>query len=106
MTYIITLTVTHSFNNKEKQMIFKPETKTARLFEALKSGEQLSEGQIRVRFGIKNPRATVSTIRQEGFAVYANQHKDTKGRVTTKYRMGKPNRELIAAGYRAMALGL
>ena len=86
--------------------MFKPETKTARLFSALKEGQQLTEGQIRVRFGIKNPRATVSTIRQEGFAIYANQHTDTKGRVVTKYRMGKPNRELIAAGYRAMALGI
>lgn len=87
-------------------MTFNTETKTGRLLAALQSGEQLTEGQIRVRFGLRNPRASVSDIRMSGFAVYANQHKDTKGRVTTKYRIGKPSRELVAAGYKAMALGL
>jgi hypothetical protein len=66
----------------------------------------LTEGQMRVRFGLKNPRATVSDIRYAGFAVYANQHKDTKGRVTTKYRIGRPSRAIVAAGYRAMAMGI
>jgi len=61
---------------------------------------------MRVRFGLKNPRATVSDIRYAGFAVYANQHKDTKGRVTTKYRLGKPSRKIVAAGYRAIAMGI
>jgi hypothetical protein len=61
---------------------------------------------MRVRFGLKNPRATVSDIRYAGFAVYANQHKDTKGRVTTKYRMGRPSRAIVAAGYRAMSMGI
>lgn len=87
-------------------MTFNTETKTGRLLTALQAGEQLTEGQIRVRFGLKNPRASVSDIRMSGFAVYANQHKDTKGRVTTKYRIGKPSREIVAAGYKAMALGL
>jgi hypothetical protein len=66
----------------------------------------LTEGQMRVRFGLKNPRATVSDIRYAGFAVYANQHKDTKGRVTTKYRIGRPSRAIVAAGYRAMSMGI
>lgn len=87
-------------------MMFSSETKTGKLLAALQSGEALTEGQIRVRFGLKNPRATVSDIRYAGFAVYANQHKDSKGRVTTKYRLGKPSREIVAAGYRALALGL
>lgn len=87
-------------------MTFNTETKTGRLLTALQAGEQLTEGQIRVRFGLKNPRASVSDIRMSGFAVYANQHKDTKGRVTTKYRIGRPSREIVAAGYKAMALGL
>lgn len=82
------------------------ETKTGRLLTALQNGEELTEGQIRVRFGLKNPRASVSDIRFSGYAVYANQHKDTKGRVTTKYRLGRPSREIVAAGYKAMALGL
>lgn len=87
-------------------MTFNTETKTGRLLTALQSGEALTEGQIRVRFGLRNPRASVSDIRMSGFAVYANQHKDTKGRVTTKYRIGRPSRAIVAAGYKAMALGL
>lgn len=86
--------------------MFSTETKSGKLLSALQSGEALTEGQMRVRFGLKNPRATVSDIRFAGFAVYANQHKDTKGRVTTKYRLGKPSRAIVAAGYRAMSLGL
>lgn len=86
--------------------MFAIESKTGKLLSALQAGEALTEGQMRVRFGLKNPRATVSDIRYAGFAVYANQHKDTKGRVTTKYRIGKPSRAIVAAGYRAMSLGL
>lgn len=81
-------------------------TKTGKLLSALQNGEALTEGQIRVRFGLKNPSASVSDIRHAGFAVYANTHKDTKGRITTKYRMGKPSRQIVAAGYRALSLGL
>lgn len=78
-------------------------TKQARLMEALNKGEQLTAAQIKARFGIANPTATVSALRFAGYVVYANQHKDSKGRVTTKYRTGKARREVIAAGYRALA---
>lgn len=79
-------------------------TKTNRLVEALRNGEQLTSKQIRARFGIANPTATVSDLRlRQGFAVYGNQHTDTNGRVTTKYRLGTPSRKVVAAGYRALA---
>lgn len=83
-------------------MMFSTETKTGKLLAALKSGEQLTEAQIRARFGLKNPRASVSDLRYSGFAVYANRHVDTKGRETTKYRLGQPSRAVIAAGMRAL----
>lgn len=79
-------------------------TKTDRLIEVLQKGEQLTARQITARFGIKNPRATVSGLRLiHGFAVYGNQHKNSKGQLTTKYRLGNPSREVVAAGYRALA---
>lgn len=81
-------------------------TKQERLLEALQSGEELTAKQISARFGIANPTATVSDLRFSGFAVYANKRTDTKGRVTTKYRLGRPSRAVVAAGYRALALGL
>lgn len=81
-------------------------TKQSRLLEALQNGEQLTAKQIAARFGIANPTATVSDLRFAGFAVYANKHVDTKGRVSTKYRLGRPSREIVAAGYRALAMGI
>ena len=98
------------YSRCENNEIFKEnkmtETKQARVLEALQNGEQLTAKQISARFGVKNPTATISDIRFSGYAVYANPSKDTKGRVTTKYRIGKPSRAIVAAGYRAMALGL
>ena len=88
---------------KENKMTL---TKQTRVLEALQKGEQLTAKQIGARFGVANPTATISDIRFAGYAVYANKHTDTKGRVTTKYRLGRPSRELIAAGYKAMAAGL
>jgi predicted transcriptional regulator len=79
------------------------ETKSSKLLATLKTGERLTEAQIRARFGLKNPRATVSALRFQGYAIYANPHKDTKGRQSTKYRLGTPSRAVIAAGYRALA---
>ena len=88
-------------------MRFNPESKSFKLFQALNSGEQLTELQISARFGLKNPRATVSSLRMNhGVAVYADNHKDTKGRTTTKYSIGRPSRKVVAAGYKAFAMGL
>lgn len=81
----------------------KTVTKSAKLLSALKAGEQLTAAQITHRFGVANPRATVSSLRFQGYAIYANPTKDAKGQETTKYRLGNPTREVIAAGYRALA---
>lgn len=86
--------------------MLKTQTKQGRLLEAFQNGEELTVAQIKHRFGIKNPTATVSDLRYEGFALYANKRKDSKGRMTTKYRLGAPSRKIVAAGYRALALGL
>ena len=88
-------------------MRFNPESKCFRLFQALQAGEQLTEAQIAARFGLKNTTATISSLRMNhGVCVYANENFDTKGRRTVKYAVGKPSRRLIAAGYRAMSLGI
>lgn len=88
-------------------MRFNPESKSFKLFQALNAGEQLTEAQIAARFGLKNPTATISSLRMNhGVCVYANENFDTKGRRTVKYAIGKPSRKLIAAGYRAMSLGI
>ena len=88
-------------------MRFNAKSKQFKLFKALKAGEALTESQIRQRFGLANPRASVSSLRiNHGVAVYANESKDTKGRVTTKYVIGAPSRKVVAAGYKALSMGL
>jgi hypothetical protein len=87
-------------------MHFNTETKTYKLFNALYNGEAVTASQAEKRFGIKNISAEVSRVRQAGYAVYANSRKAGNGVKVTEYAIGKPSRKLIAAGYRAMALGL
>jgi len=77
-------------------------TNTARVLEVLMTGEELTAKQISARFKIANARATISALRAEGYPIYLNARKDTKGRVTNKYRIGKPTRKIIAAGYKAL----
>jgi hypothetical protein len=81
-------------------------TKAFKLFEALYNGETLTPSQITKRFGIKNVTAEVSRVRQGGYAVYAKTEKATNGARVTRYEMGMPSRNIVAAGYRALALGV
>jgi hypothetical protein len=81
-------------------------TKTHKLFTALKAGEKVTASQAEKRFGIKNISADVSRIRQAGFAVYANSRTAGNNVQVTEYEIGTPSRKLVAAGYKAMALGL
>ena len=87
-------------------MHFNPETKTYKLFNALYNGEAVSASQAEKRFGIKNMSAEVSRIRQSGYAVYGNQRVAGNGVKVTEYVIGKPSRAIVAAGYKAMSLGL
>lgn len=80
-------------------------TKQQALLEALRNGEELTAKQITHRFGIANPTATVSDLRFAGFAVYANKRTNRRGETYTKYRLGTPTRAVVAAGYRALAMG-
>lgn len=81
-------------------------TQVDRVRTALLSGQELTAKQIAARFNVGSPSKVVSLIRYEGYPVYLNKRVDTKGRVTHKYRIGSPSRELIAAGYKALAYGM
>jgi len=79
-------------------------TKQDRVLEALRSNDRgLTAAQIENQYKVGNARATVSSLRMKGFAIFANQHTDTKGRTKTFYRLGTPPRSVVAAGYRALA---
>ena len=81
-------------------------TKTFKMLTALKSGEKFTASTAEKRFGIKNIAAEASRIRQAGYAVYANSHKAGNGVQVTEYEIGMPSRRVVAAGYKALALGL
>ena len=85
---------------------FSETTKTYKLFNAMYNGEAVTASQAEKRFGIKNISAEVSRIRQSGYAVYANSRKAGNGVQVTEYVIGKPSRKIVAAGYKAMAMGL
>ena len=82
-----------------------PETKTFRVFRALQDGKAMTASQAK-KMGIGNLGAEVHRIRQHGFAVYTNSRTAGNGVQVTEYVMGKPSRNLVAAGYRALALGI
>lgn len=82
------------------------ETKTGKLFAALKAGEKITPAEASKRFGIKNISAEASRIRSAGYAVYANSRKAGNGVQVTEYQIGMPSRRVVAAGYKALALGL
>lgn len=87
------------------KLFINPETKTFRVFTALRNGEALTAAKAK-KMGIGNLAAEVSRVRQAGHAVYTNSRKAGNGVQVTEYVMGKPSRKLIAAGYKAIAMGL
>lgn len=82
------------------------ETKTFKLLNAMKNGEKFTASTAQKRFGVKNISAEASRIRQAGYAVYANSRKASNGVTITEYEIGMPSRRVVAAGYKALALGL
>jgi predicted transcriptional regulator len=83
-------------------------TKTiqSKVLASLQEGNELTAAQIKSRFGAGNPGAVIQALRFNGFPVYLNTVKDSKGRTYNKYRLGTASRAVIAAGYKAMAKGL
>jgi len=86
--------------------MFNTETKTFKLFNAMYKGDSVTASQATKRFGIKNISAEVSRIRQSGYAVYANKRTAGNGVNVTEYVIGKPSRKIVAAGYKALSMGL
>ena len=86
--------------------MFSKDSKTFKLMTALQNGEVMTASQISKRFSIGNPTAEISRIRQAGYAIYANSRKAGNNATVTEYEIGMPSRRLVAAGYRALQLGL
>ena len=85
---------------------FNPETKTFKVFTALRNGAALTASKAKHDLGVGNLSAEVSRIKQSGYAVYSNTRKAGNGVTVTEYVMGKPSREIVALGYKAQAMGI
>ena len=80
-------------------------TKTDRVLTAFQAGKELTAGEISNQFGVKNPTAMVSSLRQQGFPIYLNEgSRDSRGRSrASRYRLGTASRAVISAGYKALS---
>jgi len=82
-------------------------TKAAKVVAALENGTELTAKQISARYGVKNARALISSLRMQGYPVYLNKRVSTfDGETYNKYRLGTATRSVVAAGYRANAMGI
>lgn len=70
-------------------------TQNERIINYLSTGRTLTSAQARSRFGVRNLRARVNDLRNDGFCVYTNRNGNT-----VAYRMGTPSRAIVAAAYR------
>ena len=82
-------------------------TKTAKVIVALENGTELTAKQISARYGVKNVRALMSSLRMQGYPVYLNKRTSVfDGETYSKYRLGTASRSVVAAGNRAIAMGV
>lgn len=52
----------------------------------LETGKQLTVAESRRRYGVRNLRARIHELRQDGFVIYTNSRK-VSGRKVTQYRL-------------------
>jgi len=71
-----------------------------RVLKVLESGRQFTPAQLAGLTGVSEDsiRPRISELRADGYAVYTNTTKNGK----TAYRLGAPNRAMVAAAYAAM----
>ena len=79
-------------------------SKTSKVLEAFKNGEQLTAAQISSRYGAGNPHDIVRQLRMKGYSIYLNATTNSKGQVKHKYRLGNPTRAIVAAGIAALGM--
>ena len=71
-------------------------TKLAKLENYLNAGNEVTAKQITSMFKLQNPTAAIHALRTNGVCVYANKSTLHDGTETTKYRVGRPSRAMIA----------
>jgi hypothetical protein len=67
------------------------------LLKNLNAGKQFTAKQISASFGIAHPASAIRNLREQGYCVYSNKAVLSDGTETTKYRIGRPTRKMVAA---------
>lgn len=71
-------------------------SKQAKLLNYLYTGAEVTARQISGSFGLKNPHGAIHELRNQGHCIYGNKAKLSDGTETTKYRVGRPTKKMIA----------
>lgn len=71
---------------------------TEKALNILSDRKNIARETLASKLGTKNVKAAIDTLRAQGFAVYTNKNGNE-----TFYRLGNPTREVVAAGYAALA---
>ena len=71
-------------------------SRQAKLLSYLQTGAEVTARQIHGSFGLKNPHDAIHNLRAQGHCIYSNRAKLHDGTETTKYRIGKPSKRMIA----------
>lgn len=70
--------------------------KQNQLLKNLEAGKEYTAKQITATFGIAHPASAIRNLREQGHCVYSNKAVLADGTETTKYRIGKPSRRMVA----------
>jgi len=71
-------------------------SKQAKLLNYLNTGAEVTARQISGSFGLKNPHDAIHQLRNQGHCVYGNKATLADGTETTKYRIGRPSKRMVA----------
>jgi predicted transcriptional regulator len=71
-------------------------SRQAKLLSYLQTGAEVTARQIHGSFGLKNPHDAIHQLRSQGYCIYSNRAKLSDGSATTKYRIGKPSKRMVA----------
>lgn len=81
-------------------------SKQAKLLNHLQAGAEVTARQIAGSFGLKNPHDAIHQLRNQGHCIYANKALLSDGTETTKYRIGRPSRSMIAVANKVMGASI
>ena len=71
-------------------------SKQAKLLSYLYTGAEVTARQIQGSFGLKNRHGAIHSLREQDHCIYSNKATLADGTETTKYRVGKPSRKMVA----------